>query len=50
MCAEVLHIQLLPRYSGDPVGEGRFVAPRGPLTDGEATARLIALALGGSGR
>ena len=40
-----LHVQLLPRYSGDPIGSKRFVAPRGPLTDGEATARRIRLAL-----
>ena len=37
-----LHVQLLPRYSGDPIGSKRFVAPRTPLTDGEATARRIA--------
>ena len=42
-----LHIQLLPRYSGDPIGSKRFVAPRAPLTDGEATARRIRLALDG---
>ena len=40
-----LHVQLLPRYPGDPVGSKRFVAPRGPLADGEATARRIRLAL-----
>lgn len=36
-----LHLQLLPRYHGDPIGSGRFVAERGPLTDGPRTARLI---------
>ena len=37
-----LHVQLLPRYSDDPIGSKRFVAPRTPLTDGEVTARRIA--------
>ena len=36
-----LHVQLLPRYSGDAMGSKRFVAPRGPLIDGGATARRI---------
>ena len=41
-----LHIQLFPRYPGERIGSSRFVAPRGPLTDGDATARRIRAALG----
>ena len=41
-----LHIQLFPRYPGERIGSSRFVAPRGPLTDGDATARRIRVALG----
>ena len=40
-----LHIQLFPRYPGERIGSSRFVAPRGPLTDGDATARQIRAAL-----
>jgi diadenosine tetraphosphate (Ap4A) HIT family hydrolase len=40
-----LHLQLFPRYPGDPTGSKRFVAERRPLTDGEATARLVRAAL-----
>ena len=41
-----LHIQLFPRYPGERIGSSRFVAPRGPLTDGDETARRIRAALG----
>ena len=40
-----LHVELFPSYPGDPIGSTRFVAPRGPLTEGEETARLIRCAL-----
>ena len=40
-----VHIQLFPRYPGDPIGSTRFVAKRAPLSDGEATAQAIRLAL-----
>lgn len=40
-----LHVQLFPRYPGDPIGSTRFVAPRGPLVDGPETARRIRDAL-----
>ena len=40
-----LHIQLFPRYAGERIGSSRFIAPRGRLTDGEATARRIRDAL-----
>jgi diadenosine tetraphosphate (Ap4A) HIT family hydrolase len=40
-----LHLQLFPRYPGDPIGSTRFVAPRGPLLDGDKTVRLIRGAL-----
>ncbi len=39
------HVQLFPRYPGDPIGSERFVAPRGPVIDGEDTARRIREAL-----
>src|SRR5262249_6975740 len=35
------HLQLFPRYPGDPIGSERFVAPRGPVVDGADTALLI---------
>ena len=40
-----LHVQLFPRYAGDPIGSKRFVSPRRPLNDGEATASRIRVAL-----
>jgi diadenosine tetraphosphate (Ap4A) HIT family hydrolase len=39
------HLQLFPRYPGDPVGSKRFVAPRGPVIDGVETAHRIREAL-----
>lgn len=36
-----LHIQLLPRYAGEPIGSKRLVDARGPLVDGEKTAQAI---------
>jgi len=42
-----VHIQLFPRYPGDPIGSTRFVAPRGPLMDGELCAQRIQTALAG---
>jgi diadenosine tetraphosphate (Ap4A) HIT family hydrolase len=35
------HVQLFPRYPGDPIGSGRFIAPRGPVVNGADTARRI---------
>jgi diadenosine tetraphosphate (Ap4A) HIT family hydrolase len=40
-----LHLQLLPRYAGDPIGSTRFVAERHPISDGDETARLLRSAL-----
>ena len=40
-----LHLQLFPRFPGDSIGSKRFVAPRGPLLDGESTANRIRQAL-----
>lgn len=40
-----LHLQLFPRYAGDPIGSTRFVAPRQPLVDGDETACRIRSAL-----
>ncbi len=40
-----LHVQLLPRYAGEPTGSKRFGAPRYPLEDGEALAGVIRAAL-----
>jgi histidine triad (HIT) family protein len=40
-----LHVQLFPRYRGDPIGSTRFVAPRSPLVDGPETAKRIRDAL-----
>ncbi len=39
------HLQLFPRYPGDPIGSKRFVAPRGPLSDAEETTGHIRAAL-----
>jgi histidine triad (HIT) family protein len=39
------HLQLFPRYPGDPIGSERFVAPRGLVIDGPGTARRIREAL-----
>ncbi len=39
------HLQLFPRYPGDSIGSERFVAPRGPVIDGTATAHRIREAL-----
>ena len=36
-----VHIQLFPRYLGDAIGSKRFVAPRGPLRNGEELAQSI---------
>ncbi|GCE09556.1 HIT family protein [Dictyobacter aurantiacus] len=40
-----VHIQLFPRYAGDPIGSKRFVLPRGSLENGEELARQIRYAL-----
>jgi diadenosine tetraphosphate (Ap4A) HIT family hydrolase len=40
-----LHIQLVPRYAGEPIGSKRFVAPRTAIGDAEATAAAIRDAL-----
>jgi diadenosine tetraphosphate (Ap4A) HIT family hydrolase len=40
-----LHVQLFPRYAGDPIGSTRFVAPRSPLADGPEMAKRIRDAL-----
>ena len=40
-----VHIQLFPRYAGDPMGSERFVSERGPLTNGREIAQRIRSAL-----
>lgn len=40
-----LHLQLFPRYPGDPIGSRRFVAERRPLADGEEIAKRVRSAL-----
>jgi diadenosine tetraphosphate (Ap4A) HIT family hydrolase len=40
-----LHVQLFPRYPGEPIGSTRFVAPRRPLVDGAEMAERIRDAL-----
>ncbi|CAA9582111.1 MAG: hypothetical protein AVDCRST_MAG87-3495 [uncultured Thermomicrobiales bacterium] len=40
-----LHIRLIPRYAGEPIGSKRFVAPRSPIGNAEATATAIRNAL-----
>ena len=40
-----LHLQLFPRFVGEPTGSKRFVAPRGPLQDGDALTAAIRAAL-----
>ncbi|MGI8482636.1 MAG: hypothetical protein ACR2OU_00035, partial [Thermomicrobiales bacterium] len=40
-----LHVQLLPRYAGEPIGSKRFVGPRRPLDDGESIADRIRAAM-----
>lgn len=39
-----LHIQLIPRYAGTPIGSSRLVDPRGPLLDGHRIAAAVAAA------
>ncbi|MBA8794047.1 diadenosine tetraphosphate (Ap4A) HIT family hydrolase [Friedmanniella endophytica] len=36
-----LHIQLIPRYEGSPIGSRRLVDPRGPVLDGADLARAV---------
>lgn len=40
-----LHVQLLPRYRGEPIGSKRFVAERQPLVDGEGIVQRIRAAI-----
>lgn len=40
-----LHVQLLPRFAGEPIGSKRFVGPRSPLDDGESIAHRIRAAM-----
>ncbi|MBZ0319244.1 MAG: HIT family protein [Anaerolineae bacterium] len=40
-----LHIQLLPRYPGEPIGSKRLVDPRGTLTNAASTTAAIRNAL-----
>lgn len=40
-----LHIQLLPRFAGEPTGSKRFVGARVPLEDGPELARRLREAL-----
>lgn len=40
-----LHVQLIPRYSGAPIGSQRLVDARGPLLDGQQLAARIRGAL-----
>lgn len=39
-----LHIQLIPRYAGTPIGSKRFLDARGPLLDGDQVASAITAA------
>jgi diadenosine tetraphosphate (Ap4A) HIT family hydrolase len=36
-----LHLQLIPRYAGTPIGSRRLVDPRGPVLDGPELAAAI---------
>ncbi|HEY9293244.1 MAG TPA: HIT family protein [Microlunatus sp.] len=36
-----LHIQLIPRYAGTPIGSKRLIDPRGPVLDGEELVKAI---------
>jgi diadenosine tetraphosphate (Ap4A) HIT family hydrolase len=40
-----LHLQLFPRYPGEPIGSTRFVLPRQPISEGEETTRRVRAAL-----
>lgn len=40
-----LHVQLIPRYAGTPIGSARLVDSRGPILDGELVAAAIRSAL-----
>jgi diadenosine tetraphosphate (Ap4A) HIT family hydrolase len=40
-----LHVQLIPRYVGTPIGSRRLVDPRGPLLDGHELSTRIRTAL-----
>ena len=40
-----LHLQLFPRYGGDPIGSKRFVAERQPLANGQEIAHRIRASL-----
>lgn len=39
-----LHIQLIPRYAGTPIGSMRLIDPRGPVLDGDQLAAAISAA------
>ncbi|SDS47355.1 HIT family protein [Microlunatus soli] len=39
-----LHVQLIPRYAGSPIGSRRLIDPRGPVLDGDLLAGAIATA------
>lgn len=36
-----LHVQLIPRYAGTPIGSQRLIDPRGPVLDGDRLAGAI---------
>lgn len=36
-----LHVQLIPRYAGTPIGSRRLIDPRGPVLDGEQLVAAI---------
>ncbi len=36
-----LHIQLIPRYPGEPIGSRRLAGPRTPIQDAEATITAL---------
>lgn len=41
-----LHIQLIPRYTGESIGSRRFVAPRTPIRDADTIGSAIRDAMG----
>jgi diadenosine tetraphosphate (Ap4A) HIT family hydrolase len=40
-----LHIQLIPRYPGEPIGSKRLAGPRTPIRDADATITALRTAL-----
>lgn len=40
-----LHVQLIPRYPGEPIGSRRLAGPRHPIRDADATVAAVRSAL-----